>query len=142
MSYLLEIRICKESFIQEMERMYHPSKKAYFQQVVDYIANEAVFNVASTPCTAESYERFMHSLKRHYYAQHDYYNKSSEIMKFLLGCKEARIWTKKETMEIQEWMEQFSDPRASRFFNPLFHSLKQGQTFICLLKENQEKSIF
>lgn len=131
----LEIRICRESFIQEFERMYHPSRIEYFTQVAQKIEKDPLFNITALNLSSADYERFMNTIRRFKDPQLGYYSQTSSLLRDLLQLKDVRIWTKKETLELQEAVTESTDLQSQKLFTPLFKNMEHGQAFLCLLKE-------
>lgn len=142
MSGKLEIRICRESFIQEIERLYHPQKADYFSKIAHELEENSAFSQLSFNTNEMEYRRFMQTIKKFNNPDRDYYNRSSNVLKELLQLKDARIWMKKETLELEEAILESYDNHVKQIFVPLLNQMEHGQVFLFMLKDipNQDSA--
>jgi len=137
MSGQLEVRICKETIIQEIERLYTLEKAEYFKLIAKQIILDSTFTNLSVCLPFDDYACLLKNIKRFQTPSTDYYQKSSQTLKSLLALKEVRIWTRKETLEINEALCESFDSYTQSVFTPLLEQVEHGMVFLLLLKQNQ-----
>ena len=127
------IRICKESFIEEIETMYTSARKDYFTWVARHIETNPAFTTAYCDLDLADYERLIAILRRYGSLRDSYYHKTETILQELLQLKEAQIWTRKEVLEVKEALMVSYDQKMQELFLPWLNQTRIGHTFICLI---------
>ena len=135
MSGQLEIRICKETIIQEIERLYTLEKADYFKSIAQQIVDDSSFYHLSYNLPYDEYTGLFNSIKRFQSSSSDYYQNAGKTIKSLLNLKDARIWTRKETLEINEALFESFDSHTYSVFGPLLLQVEHGMVFLLLLKQ-------
>lgn len=128
----LEIRVVKEALIAELEWMNHPSRKDYFKTLGDAIGEGALCRVCDQ-AMEKDFRRLQRVLWRIQKCSDFYYRRACETLGPLLNSKELCAWTRKETLEAKEAVEECWDREVQERFLPLFSAIQPQEVLLLYL---------